>query len=483
MIGLTKRCLVAGTYDLLIAQDFDRVHLSSAASWNVSRDYGDGCKQDRDAQVRDRVSRGDAEEQTGHQAREDQSRNQSGDNADSCQQNPLFEDQSKDVCWSRSECHAETKFFRATRNRIGNYAVNSDRGDDQRNARKQTEQQSEKSRTRLRGRKNVFHEANVGNGNGRIDGLHFLAHGAGQRDCVTVGAQDDKGIIVTAAVLLRVRQIEFGAGWPVDAGILHVLNHADDGTHRPIHIRLDAAADGALVSIKSAGQRLINDDHIGRAGSVAGIEEATVHQADTQRLKIILADHLIVVDVFDGAAFTANKAFDVGVIHVGRPQRRQSRDNGGRTHAWEVAHAVFQAAPETIDHFIFWISALRKSQTHGDNIFGIQANVDFLQLPEAANHQSTSHQENESKGKLAGHQSAAESLRGGSARRGANRLLQRILHSLQGQRNDRRQAEKNPGEQAGGNGERQHADVDSDFRGARNSTRIGELNYANSQIG
>src|SRR5712675_2204349 len=386
-----------GTYDLLIAQDFDRVHLSSAASRDVSCDYGDGSKQDRDTQIRDRVSRGDAEEQTGHQSREDQRCNQSTHNADSCQQNSLLEDQSKDICWSRSERHAQTKFFRAARNRIGNYAINSDRGDDQRNSREQTEQQSEKSRTRLRGRKNVFHEANVGNRNGRIDGLHFLAHGAGQRARVTVGAQDDKGIIVTAPMLLRVRQIEFGAGWPVDAGILYVLNHADDGTHRPIHIRLDAAADGAFVSVKCAGQRLINDDHIGRAGSVAGIEEAAVHQADTQRLKIIFADHLIVVDVFDGAAFTANKAFDVGVIHVGRPQGWQPGDNGGRTDTWEVAHAVFQAGPETIDHFIFWISALRKSQTHGDNIFGIQADVDFLQLPEAANHQATSHQENESK--------------------------------------------------------------------------------------
>src|SRR6266404_7060878 len=140
----SKRCLAGGTYDLLIAQDFDGVHLSSAASRDVSCDYGDGCKQDRDAQIRDRVSRGDAEQETGHQAREDQRCNQSAHNADSCQQNPLFEDQSKDVCWSRSECHAKTKFFRAARNRIGDYAVNSDRGDDERNSGEQTEQQSEK---------------------------------------------------------------------------------------------------------------------------------------------------------------------------------------------------------------------------------------------------------------------------------------------------------------------------------------------------
>src|SRR5882762_4463530 len=80
----SKRCLAGGTYDLLIAQDFDRVHLSSAASRDVSCDYGDGCKQDRDAQIRDRVSRGDAEQETGHQSREDQRCNQSGHNADSC---------------------------------------------------------------------------------------------------------------------------------------------------------------------------------------------------------------------------------------------------------------------------------------------------------------------------------------------------------------------------------------------------------------
>src|SRR5882762_4053620 len=147
-------------------------------------------------------------------------------------------------------------------------------------------------------------------------------------------------------MLLGIREIKFGAGRPVDAGIFHVFNYADNRTHRPIHVWLDAAADGAFVSVKCAGQRLINDDHIGRAGSVASIEEAAVHQANTQRLKIIFADHLIVVDVFDGAAFTANKAFDVSVIHVGRPQRRQSGDNGGRTHTWEVAHAVFQAAPD-----------------------------------------------------------------------------------------------------------------------------------------
>src|SRR5882757_10371008 len=88
------------------------------------------------------------------------------------------------------------------------------------------------SKVRNRGRDNVFHEANVRNGNGRIDGLHFLAHGAGQRTCVAVGAQDDKGIIVTAAMLLGVGEIKFGAGWPVNAGILHVLNYADNRTDR-----------------------------------------------------------------------------------------------------------------------------------------------------------------------------------------------------------------------------------------------------------
>jgi len=173
---------------------------------------------------------------------------------------------------SRSQRHAKAKFFGAARNRIRDYPVNSDRRDNERNPGEQTEQQSEKSRTRLRGRKNVFHEANVGNGNRRIDGLHFLAHGAGQRDCITVGAQDDKGIIVTAAVLLRVREIKFGAaGRSMPAFFtssttpitVHIAPFMFGWMRRPMGFRFR----------KMCGQRLINDDHIGRAGSVASIEE------------------------------------------------------------------------------------------------------------------------------------------------------------------------------------------------------------------
>src|SRR6266403_4407161 len=88
----SKRCLAGGTYDLLIAQDFDGVDLSCAASRDVSCDYGHRCKQSRDTEVGDRVCGGDPEEQTGHQARENHSRNQSGHNANSRQQNSLLQD-------------------------------------------------------------------------------------------------------------------------------------------------------------------------------------------------------------------------------------------------------------------------------------------------------------------------------------------------------------------------------------------------------
>src|SRR5258708_4747042 len=73
-----------------------------------------------------------------------------------------------------------------------------------------------------------------------------------------------------------------------------------------------------------------------------------------------------------------NKAFDECVIHVGGPQGRQSGGNGSRAHTCEAGHTIFEAGPKTLDHFVFWISGWRKSQTHGDCVFGIQPDVDFL---------------------------------------------------------------------------------------------------------
>src|SRR5262245_44340611 len=97
----------------------------------------------------------------------------------------------------------------------------------------------------------------------------------------------------------------------VDTAILYVVhytNHGQPGVRWPLPCRRTyAMSDCALTRPKDLSHRLIDDNHTGRAGSVALIKGPAFNEANAHSLKIASPHKLPVIDVLERATRLGNE--------------------------------------------------------------------------------------------------------------------------------------------------------------------------------
>ena len=69
------------------------------------------------------------------------------------------------------------------------------------------------------------------------------------------------------------------------------------------------------------------------------IEEPALDQADSHRLKVLVAGELGVIDVLDRAAGLGYKIFDLRIVRINGTTGRQTTGNRGTPNAGETAHS------------------------------------------------------------------------------------------------------------------------------------------------
>ena len=165
-----------------------------------------------------------------------------------------------------------------------------------------------------------FEGAELGDGEGAVERADLVADGAGEGGGTALGADEEVG---EARGRLEGGAVELGAGGAVEAGVLDIGDHADDGapggggTAAGSH----TVADGGFVGPVGAGEGLVDDEGEGGVGAVAVVEKAAFDEAGADGFEVAAGDGVPVVDVLDGAAGLGDEAFDRGVVGVDRAVR------------------------------------------------------------------------------------------------------------------------------------------------------------------
>ncbi len=167
----------------------------------------------------------------------------------------LSHNRSQDVARPGAQCHADADFARPLAHRVGNHAVDSHRGQQERNSSERSEQHQQKAARSQSTRDHLVHGMKVRYHVVRIRAAHLGSHGIDQAKRIGLCAQHKRPGTARDEFQKAVRQLQFrviglqmySAGDVViQAAVFHVPDHSDDlgGQGRAHH---DALADGILV--------------------------------------------------------------------------------------------------------------------------------------------------------------------------------------------------------------------------------------------
>ena len=225
---------------------------------------------------------------------------------------------------------------------------------------------------------------------------------------------------------LRVRPVQRRGRLFFEVGLPDVRGHADDlapdvlhgpgrraARHRGALREAHTLPEGILVGEVPPRQALADDDDRSRSPGVPLGKRAPLDQRDSHRAEVILADQ----DV-SGLRLLARRgapAIDRKSLPT-RPVERGPRRHGGKQHARILAGPIQRRSP--VGH------RLRKgSASVGDGleqVVGIDATGDRLQVQEAADHQAGADKKHERDRQLRDDQQAAGPAAAGPAGRGRN---------------------------------------------------------------
>ena len=125
------------------------------------------------------------------------------------------------------------------------------------------------------------------------------------------------------------------------------------------------------------------------------IEEPALDQADSHRLKVLVAGELPVIDVLDRAAGLGHEMFDLRIIRINGTTGRQTTGNRGTPNAGETAHPSLEARPEGHRCLAVGIDGLRQRDAHGEHVGRVEPRIYREQVPERADHQTIADQQHE----------------------------------------------------------------------------------------
>ena len=147
--------------------------------------------------------------------------------ADGCKPRAFGQHLLQHVFALRAERHADADLMRALGDGVGHHAVDSHRGETERERGEGHQQRQIEARLHDRIRKQLVHGADFVDGHVPVDGEHLLADGAGHAGRFEGRAHGK--IHGAREGELRQREIRLLAPFDVRAVMLHVADHADNG--------------------------------------------------------------------------------------------------------------------------------------------------------------------------------------------------------------------------------------------------------------
>ena len=110
---------------LFVAKRLDRIDAHSTTRRHVAGDHTDQEKDRRDSHECEWVGRGDANQQTRHQARQDERGHQSDADPEQSDSHPLFQHEPQYVSLTRTERHPHADLTGSLTHRVGDHTVQS----------------------------------------------------------------------------------------------------------------------------------------------------------------------------------------------------------------------------------------------------------------------------------------------------------------------------------------------------------------------
>jgi len=263
----------------------------------------------------------------------------------------------------------------------------------------------------------------VGEEHGARDGLlgvygpDLLADGLDEGHGIAGGVNGEVFGVV-AEVELHIGKIHFGAGGKIESGLMNVTDDADDGEPglcRGIFVvgALEALAEGIFAGPVVAGHGFVDEgDELG-VGAVGMIKEAAGDELHTKRGRIVGADHAEVGDEAlagrglrttfdgDGDGATGIGEGDPGGV-AGREDAGQSLDFG------KDLIVEGDAAGKSV------VTRIRKRSVHDEDVVGLKAAIEVIEIFEAADEQSGTGEKNDGEGDFGNDESVAEALAAGT---------------------------------------------------------------------
>src|SRR5271155_2293581 len=115
-----------------MAQGDHGIYRGGAASWDVAGCEGYGDEQGRNGGEGERIGGADAEQQIGHQAREREGSHKPDRSSDDRELQPFAENLEQNFALLRAQRHADANFVGALSYEVGDYAVDADAGEQER---------------------------------------------------------------------------------------------------------------------------------------------------------------------------------------------------------------------------------------------------------------------------------------------------------------------------------------------------------------
>ncbi len=283
------------------------------------------------------------------------------------------------------------------------------------------------------------------------------------------------GAVVVARRGQPHRDVQLGAGRLVDAALLDVVDHADDGLERPLVVAAerDLATDRVQPGEELSRHGLVDDDDRLRALAVALVEGAAAQQLDPHGREVVVAGELPVVDVPGRPLVLVRRlhADEVDVVGVHLARRRHAGHQGRGPHAGQPAHLALQALPGADDSGRLRVVPERQLDPHRQQILGVEAEVDLLDAAEAAQHEPAADHQHHRERDLDHHQPPPQPQPAAAGRGARAPFLKSVVHivdpGVQGGRQPEQQADQERADHA----DHQHHHVDADLRLARRALR------------
>src|SRR5262249_10567282 len=153
-----------------------------------------------------------------------------------------------------------------------------------------------------------------------------LASSRVHRHSVAGSSNHDEEIAQPEAERRRLpgREIQFGAGCLIKAGVFDISHHPHDRAPLVLVSRANAAANRTVISIEVPRHCLIYHNYGLRAGAITLVQQAAIDQPNLHRFEITRRYGLPEVYVLGWSVRTHGDALNLSVISVDPAYRRQT---------------------------------------------------------------------------------------------------------------------------------------------------------------